>query len=391
MKTERKTDNRIKVFGVFASWNIEFYHDVPYVADMHYAYIEYLCANYPKVVVVSSSKDVEQEPHLVNLSHHQNLKIVRLPYCPSYISSMRHLKVILCTVLNVIKEVDVMYSRVPDPLCWCPSLLSKKPVIMDFIGDTIDATWHNEKWSLLKKCLMITGYLPEYILTLIAAKKCCRVVTAGFKLSKGLTKWGIKAKPLIPSLINGEDIPDKLRDLNLNGKVKLAYIGYIRYAKGITTLMNICTLLQKKKISFELNVIGVGEMLPELEDFVALNKMSNVHLLGFVEKRDDLNNMVYNSDILVFPSLSEGAPRVVIEAMSLGTPVVATPVGALPYTFKDKESIRFFDFNDADAAVNIIEEFISDPQPFVKQRDFAYKLIKNNYTKDKFFEQVYSL
>lgn len=391
MNTRAKDNNHVKVFGVFASWNIEFYHNVPYIADMHYAYIENLCAKYEKVVVVSSSKDVDEKPVFVDLSKHDNLVIERLPFFPSYISAIKHIKGIIKVLSQVIPMVDVMYSRVPDPFCWCPSLLFRKPVIMDFIGDTIDATWHNEKWNRLKKILMITGYFPEYFLTLLAARKSAKVVTAGYKLSSKLSKYGIKAEPLIPSLLSSSDIPSKLRVIRHAPPLKMVYVGYIRYAKGIHTLMTICRLLKSQGIYYELNVIGVGEMLEEFKDFVRDNKLEEVHLLGFVEKREEVNNILYNSDLFLFPSLSEGAPRVVIEAMAYGVPVISTPVGSLPYIFKDSETIRYFDYNDAESAVRIIRDYIQDPQSFINQRDQAYLVVKNNFTKEKFFEQVFEL
>lgn len=381
----------INVMGAFASWNIEFYKGMPYIADMHYPYIEYLCNNYKKVLVISSSKDVQEQPNKVNLSVHGNLKIIRLPYLPRYVDGLKHIRTIVKTLLKALKEVDAVYSRTPDPFCWIPVLLSDKRVIMDFIGDTIDCTVHNEKWGFLKKSIMIAGYIPEYILTLIAAKKSEKVVTAGNKLANNLRRYGIKAIPLVPSLLGEADIPSQLRTIQSTNKVKIVYLGYIRYAKGIYTLMEVCRLLKAKSINFELNIIGTGELSDELSSFINNNGFTNIHQLGFVESREELNNIIYNSDIFLFPSLSEGAPRVIIEAMALGTPVVSTPVGALPYLFKDKDSIRYFDFNDAEKALHIIEEFIADVKPFLSQRNKAYDLVKNNYTKESFFEQVFVL
>ena len=383
----KATDN----MGVFASWNLQFYEGRPFIADMHYPYIQYLCENFRKVVVVSSSKDVGQRPTFIDLSKLDNLEIVRLPYLPRYVDAIKHVRTIIKRLREAMSRVDVMYCRVPDPLCWCPAVLFKKRVIMDFIGDTIDCTIHNEKWNWFRKVIMIAGYYPEYRLTLKAAKKSVKVVTAGDKLALKLKKHGINAVPLVPSLLSEKDIPNDLRIIKYNAPIKLVYVGYIRYAKGIYTLMEVCKQLKAFGVDFDLNVIGVGELFEELEQFVAENGFDNIHLLGFLESRDDLNRIMYSSDLFIFPSLSEGAPRVVIEAMAHGVPVVSTPVGALPYMFRDKETIRFFDYNDAGAVVEIIKGFIGDAEPFVMQRNKAYEQVKNNYTKEKFFEQVFKL
>ena len=387
-----KHKETIEVMGVFASWNLEFHEGCPYVADMHYPYIEYLCEHYRKVVVVSSAKDVQEKPPFVDLSNFNNLEIVRLPYLPRYVDAIKHVRTIVKLLSKTMDKVDAMYCRVPDPLCWCPAVLFKKKVIMDFIGDTIDCTIHNEKWNWIKKSIMIAGYYPEYRLTLKAAKKSAKVVTAGDKLALKLKKHGINAVPLVPSLLSVKDIPADLRVIHSTSPIKLVYVGYIRYAKGIYTLMEVCKLLKTKDVGFELNIVGVGELYEELKQFVADNGfVDNIHLLGFLESREELNQIMYSSDLFLFPSLSEGAPRVVIEAMAQGVPVVSTPVGALPYMFKDKDTIRFFDFNDAKTVVEIINEFMANTDAFIAQRDRAYEQVKNNYTKEKFFEQVFDI
>ena len=119
------------------------------------------------------------------------------------------------------------------------------------------------------------------------------------------------------------------------------------------------------------------------------DKQNKVILHGHVDDKTKLLQMIRSSQLFFFPSLSEGSPRVVIEAMSQGIPVVSTPVGSLPTTFEDKKEIRFFDFNDYEMAYDIIKSFLSERSSFEKMRDEAYKKVKNNYTIEAFLGKIF--
>ena len=57
--------------------------------------------------------------------------------------------------------------------------------------------------------------------------------------------------------------------------------------------------------------------------------------------------------------------------------------------FTDKKNIRFFDFNDAGQATNIICEYTENPQPFIEQREVAFNEVREKYTKEKFLSKVF--
>lgn len=156
-------------------------------------------------------------------------------------------------------------------------------------------------------------------------------------------------------------------------------------------MMDVMLKLKEAGIDFRFNVIGKGDMADELKTFVETNGLSGrVILHGYMNDRDAINEILVSSDLFFFASMSEGSPRVTIEAMAMGLPLVSTPVASLPYCFEDKESIRFFNFGDSDKAFEIIKEYLDDPAPFIKQRDKAFALVKEKYTKENFLSTVFS-
>lgn len=379
-----------KSIAILASWSLVRHDDGIYIPSTHYLYLRYVSSIYHKVYVISPLCSIVMKEKGVRLML-ENVDVVPLPYNGSYVGALRNWKAYKKALESIVDKVDVIYCRVPDPFSWMPALLFKKKTIMHFVGDTIDATQHNEKWSWLKKKVMIAGYLPDYWLTLRAAKRS-RVFTNGTHLANKLARYGVKATPVISSTIFEKELHDDLTPLPINeGKVEITYIGYVRFAKGMNCLMAFCKKLQDARIDFHFNLVGSGEMFDDVKAFLEKESLAErVTMHGHIGERERMNAILRQSDLFFFPSLSEGSPRVVIEAMAQGTPVLSTPVGSLPGTFMDGETIRFFDFNDADKAVTIIQDYLSDATPFDRQRHAAYKMVAEQFTIEKFLSKVFA-
>ena len=379
-----------KTIAILASWNLTRVNDKVYIPTTHHIYLSYVAGIYDRVYLLSPMTTAEKAEKGA-LMNFPNVEVVPLPYGGSYAGALRNWRAYRDALESVADKVNVVYCRVPDPFSWMPALLFRKKCIMHFVGDTIDATQHNEKWSWLKMNVMIAGYIPDYWLTLRAARKS-RVFTNGPHIAAKLQKRGINATPVISSTIFQRDLHNDFKPLPLEpGKVEITYVGYVRYAKGMNCLMDFCKKLRDAGINYHFNLIGNGEMFDDVKSFVqkeGLDRCVTMH--GHVSERSVMNSILRSSDLFFFPSLSEGSPRVVIEAMAQGTPVVTTPVGSLPGTFKDGEAIRFFDFNDADKAVSIVREYIADASPFERQRQMAYRMVAEQFTIEKFLSKVFN-
>jgi glycosyltransferase involved in cell wall biosynthesis len=82
---------------------------------------------------------------------------------------------------------------------------------------------------------------------------------------------------------------------------------------------------------------GSGPLRRELEARVSeLGLHKHVRILGFVPE-DELVYWFNSADLFVLPSLSEGNPGVMFEALGCGTPVVATRIGGIPEVINSEE------------------------------------------------------
>lgn len=123
----------------------------------------------------------------------------------------------------------------------------------------------------------------------------------------------------------------KRLNLPLNYKI-LVNIGLLFEKKGQKYLINSMKELIsiKKDNGLKCFIIGQGPLMNQLKQQINENKLENhVELTGFVSL-EDLNLYLNSADIFVLPSLNEGNPTVMFEALSLGLPFVGTDVGGIP-------------------------------------------------------------
>jgi len=105
----------------------------------------------------------------------------------------------------------------------------------------------------------------------------------------------------------------------------LVAVGNLYAVKGHRYLIEAVGLLRDRQLQVHLAIAGRGELAGVLTAQArALGVGDRVHLLGL---RSDVPDLLAAADIFVLPSLSEGLPLVLLEAMFAGCPVVACDVG----------------------------------------------------------------
>jgi glycosyltransferase involved in cell wall biosynthesis len=155
-----------------------------------------------------------------------------------------------------------------------------------------------------------------------------RVVSLGGRLTDILVRECRGRRDRVVVLPNGVVVPkQRLRSPNpANGPLRLLFVGRLAKNKGVPDLLAAMDALARRGASarFELNVIGGGPLLDGLK---ATNARPNVR---FLDKVPDaaLEDLYASADALVLPTLFEGMPTVVLEAMARALPVLVTDVGA---------------------------------------------------------------
>ncbi len=115
-----------------------------------------------------------------------------------------------------------------------------------------------------------------------------------------------------------------------SAEIKLVFIGSVIKTKGIFELIDAIALLKKQNCTINLNLLGAGAQMKDLEERISqLGVADSVNLVGPIP-HDSLMSFIHDSDALILPSYREGVPNVVMESLSTGTPVIVTKVGGIP-------------------------------------------------------------
>jgi len=120
--------------------------------------------------------------------------------------------------------------------------------------------------------------------------------------------------------------------------INLLFVGRIERAKGMDELLD--TFLRLCKNGFPVVLHLVGSDTSEARKYYVLIKkqikdLGQIVFHGF-KSGNDLVNLYRQADIFVLPSLQEGFPRVIWEAMANSLPVVSTTVGSIPHYIKNE-------------------------------------------------------
>jgi glycosyltransferase involved in cell wall biosynthesis len=145
-------------------------------------------------------------------------------------------------------------------------------------------------------------------------------------------KVGIPPEKLamIPSGIADEEPPDvapaEVRvGLGLEpGCPLILFAGRLAEQKGVDTLLSSLDLLQHVRPDLRTLIVGEGPLRGKLEETARAFRLLEDRKVSFLGHREDVPRLLAASDVLVLPSLYEGLPNVVLEAMKFRKPVVAT-------------------------------------------------------------------
>jgi glycosyltransferase involved in cell wall biosynthesis len=113
-------------------------------------------------------------------------------------------------------------------------------------------------------------------------------------------------------------------------QLRLIIVGRQEGSKGTEILIQSLALIHHAHPEAVLDVVGEGSALPALKRLAAeLGIGDRVAFHGKVS-HDEVIRLLQRAQVFCFPSKSEGFPKVVLEALACGLPVIATPVSVLP-------------------------------------------------------------
>ncbi|HQF57475.1 MAG TPA: glycosyltransferase [Candidatus Magasanikbacteria bacterium] len=167
------------------------------------------------------------------------------------------------------------------------------------------------------------------------------------------------------------------KENNKNKKNKLVFVGRFNQQKN---LFNLLEAVNNLKV--ELNLIGSGGLEKELKEKAKNIKMAQINFLGNI-LNENLPEKLNENEIFVFPSLYEGNPKALLEAMSVGLAILTTKVKGIREIVKHKENGYLVETN-SDSIKKGLEELLNNDELRNKISRNARKTIEENFS----FEEI---
>jgi glycosyltransferase involved in cell wall biosynthesis len=191
---------------------------------------------------------------------------------------------------------------------------------------------------------------------------------------------------LNPSLSQEELVRRDLRKA-LGQPYRLLFVGYLDESKGAGRALQVAAILKQRGKTFHMEFVGDGPLRARLEAQVEVEKLrSNVSFLGWLPK-PELPAHYARAHFFIFPSASEGWPKVLSEAMAFGAVPVAGAVSCIPQILIDTGAGTALPPLDVGAFADCIMDYIADEAKW-RAASLAGMRTAERFTYDSYLENV---
>jgi len=217
------------------------------------------------------------------------------------------------------------------------------PYSLSLHGDlAVYGTGHNFKFAHAKFVACVTEALCHQVKT-----KVPRLTT-----EPKLVRMGIEYNPLV----------QKGNDWSASPSLRILTVSRLNAMKGHTHAIRAVAELRRRGYLVTYDIVGEGDHLTAIEQCIRENDVcDHVRMVGTVAN-DKVTQLLTRYDAFVLPSvgLGEAAPVAVMEAMSVGLPVICSIIGGTPEMIEHRKTGFLFEQGDEAALSNVLAELAED-------------------------------
>jgi len=169
------------------------------------------------------------------------------------------------------------------------------------------------------------------------------------------------------------------------GSFLFGSVGALIKLKGHQLLLDAWQILSKTHPEAFLIIIGEGSERQALTERIAHDRIGRIQLVGYQE---DATKIISGLNCLVSTSENENCSRVILEAMAMRTPIIASKVGGNPELVVHEETGLLFNYGDAQELANVMAKMVRDS---VLRKRFAskgYDRVKSQFSVEGYISRV---
>jgi glycosyltransferase involved in cell wall biosynthesis len=152
------------------------------------------------------------------------------------------------------------------------------------------------------------------------------------------------------------------------GRPIILSVGQLQERKGLSYLVEACGILRDRGVQFECRIIGEGPLRPTLQEQIHQLELEDyVRLVGALP-HEEVIAQYQEATVFALPAIlgkdgdRDGIPNVILEALSMGLPVVSTAHSGIPEVIEEGVNGLLVPPEDAQAFSSALERLICDPE-----------------------------
>lgn len=341
-------------------------------------YLSRFTSNFDSLIVIARGRQVEPSDDLSKYreSGGRNVSFRFVDDFQGVQSYLFNRRRITKQIKKGIADVDAIFVRMPCILTTLSLKLANKakmPVCID-VGADPETIYLGSNKTLFRK--LLSRYLMN------VCKRSCLQANGVSYVTRSILQNKYPCKAILEgestrfftaSISNVDISCDFYCKRNYHNEydfVKLLHISNIipiNSSKGHQESLLVLKKIQDKGYNAKLTFLGDGEGITELKVLASeLGVLNSVEFKGRVADRIEYRNYLLGNDIFLFPSHSEGLPRVILEAMATGMACVSSNVDGIPEILSEED---IFDFSDIEGMANRIIELFSNENEIQRASD----------------------
>jgi glycosyltransferase involved in cell wall biosynthesis len=261
------------------------------------------------------------------------------------------------------RRFDVVYATGLVPIAVAAARVIRRPVVIKIVGDPA--------WERGSRLGLTAESFDEFQRARSADRRvrsmqwvrdrsiraATAVVTPSAHLAEAVKAWGNRDDVVV--VPNGAKVPSEVGEgrSDLPG-LELLFVGRLVPVKQADLLVEAVRRVEAAR----LEIVGDGPELQRLQELAAeLSVTDRVTFAGPLG-HDEVMLRLARADALVLSSSHEGLPHVLIEALAMGTPVVASRAGGMAEVLQDSVDGVLVDDVTADGFARVFEQLIGEPE-----------------------------
>lgn len=311
-------------------------------------------------------------------------------------------------------EREAPFVAVPDRGPWDLSII---PAFLNLCRREKVQIWHGHDYKTNALGLLLRRFWPMRLVTTVHGwvehttrtplyyrvdKYCLPRYEAVIGVSEDLVQTslacGVPAERCM-LIENGVDTVEYQRRMTVaEAKAKQGFpverllvggVGRLSAEKGFDILIRSVNTLIKRGLDVGLWIIGEGNEKAALQKQIDdLGQGERMRLVGY---RSDTLDLYQAMDVFCLSSLREGLPNVVLEAMALETPLVATRIAGVPRLVQHEENGLLVEPNDESALTDALERMLRDQSLRSELARCARRTIESSYSFQRRMDKVRDL